>query len=77
MRKSRPSLPGLAEFADAVIGGSESVFGVNLNGSAGFATRNRNKKMGLPKPSFISPLQGVKMDKKYQIFDIFYILWYG
>ena len=44
MRKSRPSLKGLAEFAEAVIGGYGPIFGVNMDGSAGDATQNRKEK---------------------------------
>ena len=44
MRKSRPSLKGLAEFVETVIGGSEPIFGVNLDGSARNAIQNRKEK---------------------------------
>ena len=44
MRKSRPSLKGLAEFVEAAIGGSGPIFGVNLDGSVRNATRNRKEQ---------------------------------
>lgn len=49
MGKSRPSPLGLAEFAEAVITGSETIFGANLNGCAEVATRNqKGQKMSNP-----------------------------
>lgn len=44
MRKSRPNPPILAKLAEALITGSETIVGVNLNGCVGNATQNRKEQ---------------------------------